>query len=102
MTWRRGQVWPFDKHSMRNLLPILLVAGVAASVGCRSPHVIRSDEFVSPAKAGETFVAPMDGWFLSDALYCTTGRRWQTGFRNCRPRPIRCASGGLGALALWW
>ena len=54
---------------MRNLLPILLVAGLAASVGCRSPRVIRSDEVVSPVKAGETFVAPMDGWFLSDALY---------------------------------
>jgi hypothetical protein len=31
--------------------------------------VIRSDEVVSPVKAGESFVAPMDGWFLSDALY---------------------------------
>jgi hypothetical protein len=31
--------------------------------------VIRSDEIVSPVKAGETFSAPMDGWFMSDALY---------------------------------
>jgi len=31
--------------------------------------VIRSDEIVSPIKAGETFTAPMDGWFMSDALY---------------------------------
>ena len=37
--------------------------------GCKGPKVIRSDELVSPVKAGESFTAPMDGWFLSDALY---------------------------------
>jgi hypothetical protein len=37
--------------------------------GCSGPRVIRSDEVVSPVKAGETFTAPMDGWFMSDALY---------------------------------
>jgi len=31
--------------------------------------VIRSDELVTPVRAGAAFTAPMDGWFLSDALY---------------------------------
>jgi hypothetical protein len=37
--------------------------------GCTAPNVIRSDELVTPVRAGQSFVAPMDGWFLSDALY---------------------------------
>ncbi len=45
------------------------LAGVVLVTGCRSARVIRSDEVVSPVKAGQGFVAPMDGWFMSDALY---------------------------------
>ena len=37
--------------------------------GCAGPRVIRSDEVVTPIRAGAAFIAPMDGWFLSDALY---------------------------------
>ena len=37
--------------------------------GCAGPRVIRSDEVVTPIRAGTAFTAPMDGWFLSDALY---------------------------------
>lgn len=37
--------------------------------GCAGPRVIRSDEIVTPLRAGQAFTAPMDGWFLSDALY---------------------------------
>ena len=37
--------------------------------GCAGPRVIRSDEVVTPVRAGAAFTAPMDGWFLSDALY---------------------------------
>ena len=37
--------------------------------GCAGPRVIRSDEVVTPIRAGAVFTAPMDGWFLSDALY---------------------------------
>jgi len=45
------------------------LAGVVLLWGCRSARVIRSDEVVSPVAAGQQFVAPMDGWFLSDVLY---------------------------------
>ena len=31
--------------------------------------MIRSDEVVTPVRAGAAFVAPLDGWFLSEALY---------------------------------
>ena len=37
--------------------------------GCSGPRVLRSDEVVTPVRAGAALVAPMDGWFLSDALY---------------------------------
>ena len=40
-----------------------------SSTGCAGPRVIRSDEVVTPVRAGASFVAPMDGWFMSDALY---------------------------------
>jgi hypothetical protein len=48
---------------------LLIAAGRVFLAGCRSARVIRSDEVVSPVRAGESFIAPMDGWFLSDALY---------------------------------
>ena len=54
---------------MKRVLQMCAVAGLALVLGCRSARVIRSDEVVSPVKAGQQFVAPMDGWFMSDALY---------------------------------
>ena len=55
---------------MRRWQIISVLAGSLVLVtGCRSPRIIRSDEVVSPVKAGQPFVAPADGWYLSDALY---------------------------------
>ena len=36
---------------------------------CKSPRVLRSDETLTRLPAGRSFTAPVDGWFLSDALY---------------------------------
>lgn len=39
--------------------------------GCaaRKLHVIESNHIVIPVQKGGLYVAPMDGWFMSDALY---------------------------------
>ena len=36
---------------------------------CRVPRVIESNSVVTPIQRGAVFTAPMDGWFMSDALY---------------------------------
>ena len=58
--WRGG---------MGLMLPAMVLMTWTTWTGCAGPRVIRSDEVVSPVKAGEHFVAPMHGWFMSDALY---------------------------------
>ncbi len=37
--------------------------------GCKGPTVLSSDETLARLKAGQTFTATNDGWFMSDALY---------------------------------
>jgi hypothetical protein len=55
---------------MTALMLLATVLTISTSLtACSGPKVIRSDEVVSPIKAGQTFTAPMDGWFMSDALY---------------------------------
>ena len=54
---------------MKRLVVVCAMAGILLMAGCRSARVIRSDEVVSPVKSGQSFTAPMDGWFMSDALY---------------------------------
>ena len=58
--WRGGMVV---------VLPAMVLMTWTTWTGCAGPRVIRSDEVVSPVKAEQSFVAPMDGWFMSDALY---------------------------------
>lgn len=36
---------------------------------CRGPKVISADQALTRMPAGQTFTAPCDGWFMSDALY---------------------------------
>lgn len=36
---------------------------------CRGPRVISADQALTRLPAGQTFLAPCDGWFMSDALY---------------------------------
>ena len=59
---------------MCGAMPAILQASMGSLIlmswtGCAGPRVIRSDEVVTPIRAGAAFTAPMDGWFLSDALY---------------------------------
>ena len=58
--WRGGMVV---------VLPAMVLMTWTTWTGCAGPRVIRSDEVVIPVKASEKFTAPMDGWFMSDALY---------------------------------
>ena len=58
----------FEKRVALALLAMALTT-LTSWTGCAGPRVIRSDEVVSSVKAGQSFVAPMDGWFMSDALY---------------------------------
>ena len=64
---------PKLKRTWRLVTALALLATALMTLtnltACSGPKVIRNDEIVSPVKAGETFTAPMDGWFLSDALY---------------------------------
>ena len=62
LNWMCGAMPAILRASM--VLPILM-----SWTGCAGPRVIRSDEVVTPIRAGAAFTAPMDGWFLSDALY---------------------------------
>ena len=70
---RTANAMPKPNSTLRAATALALLATAltisTSLTGCAGPKVIRSDEVVSPVRVGQSFVAPMDGWFLSDALY---------------------------------
>lgn len=52
--------------SARLWMGLLILMSLTA---CRGPKLISADEALTRIEAGRTFRAPVDGWFLSDALY---------------------------------
>jgi hypothetical protein len=59
-TSRAGTAWRLA------LMALLISMSLSA---CRSPTVINADQTLTRLPAGQTYTAPVDGWFLSDALY---------------------------------
>jgi hypothetical protein len=67
----------YDMNRLKKTLPttkafLLLSMGLmtlTSLTACKTVKVIRSDEVVIPLLWNESFTAPMDGWFMSDALY---------------------------------
>jgi len=59
-TSRAGAAWRLA--SMALLISMSLSA-------CSGPRVISADQALTRLPAGQTFQAPCDGWFMSDALY---------------------------------
>src|SRR5438552_7324269 len=47
----------------------LLAIAALAPLGCAHYKVIEADKTVRRVKAHETFTAPVDGWFVSDARW---------------------------------
>lgn len=52
---------------MRPAAMVLLI--LTSLSGCKSPGVISADDQLSRLNSGVGFTAPVDGWFMSDALY---------------------------------
>lgn len=50
----------------RVCMALLILTSLSA---CRGPKVINADQTLMRLPAGRTFRAPVDGWYMSDALY---------------------------------
>lgn len=60
-TWRRG--------TARRLACMGLMI-LTSSSGCKTPvKVISADQTLLRVARGQTVTAPVDGWFMTDALY---------------------------------
>ena len=55
--------------------------------GCKTVLIIRSDEVVTSVREGQSFVAPMDGWFMSDALYLRYRKAVADKIADATPKP---------------
>ena len=65
---RRGGTW---RRALTLTCPLMAMMICASLTGCahRGVTVLRSDEMVTRVKEGQQITAPMNGWFMSDALY---------------------------------
>ena len=53
-----------------NIMKLLLIAAsMTISTGCARYKVISADRTIHPLRAGETWKAPVDGWFVPDARW---------------------------------
>src|SRR3954466_1194940 len=59
--------WRGKSASAMKLLPI--AAWMMISTGCEHYKVISADRTIHSLRAGETWKAPVDGWFVPDARW---------------------------------
>ena len=57
--------------------------------GCAGSRVIRSDRVVTPIRAGASFVAPTDGWFLSDTIYIRDRKAVANQIQEVEGKPVK-------------
>ncbi len=61
-----------SKSPWAKSLTLLCLMSWMSWSGCSAPRIISADKVVMPLKAGQQFTAPLDGVFLSEALYQRT------------------------------
>lgn len=66
-TNKNAKPWPARLSSATRLLPIAV--SMMIWTGCARYKVISADRTVHPLRAGEAWVAPVDGWFVPDARW---------------------------------
>jgi hypothetical protein len=59
--------WPGKLSNATKLS--LIAAWMMTSTGCAHYKVISADRTIQPLRAGETWQAPVDGWFVADARW---------------------------------
>lgn len=65
--WSTAKPLPVKSLSAMRLLPI--VAWMMIWTGCARYKVISADRAIHPLRAGDAWVAPVDGWFVPDARW---------------------------------
>jgi hypothetical protein len=63
----RRKSWRARLFSATKLLPIATL--MMTWTGCEHYKVISKDRAIHPLRAGETWQAPVDGWFVPDARW---------------------------------
>ena len=68
MKRHRPTFWPTWTPNWRRATLTLLMLGLSLSCGCATRVVvIPADRQVIPLEAGQTFKAPLNGWWVPDA-----------------------------------
>ncbi len=57
------------KKAMACKLALMGLTILTISTGCSTPKVISADQTLERMPAGQSLTAPVDGWFMTDALY---------------------------------